>query len=311
MSLHSHSRKAAVALLAGAGLLVLAACGSDAKGAGGAGDAATLDTLKPGVLKVAIEPYAPYTSMVGGKDTGLDADILAAAAENLGLEIENQVTDFNGMLGGVQSHRVDLSIGGIAWTADRAKEGLFTDPAYYSPPAMAVHGSAKVSTIADLEGKDLGTVTGYVWVKSIKAIKGATLHAYPDANGVFSDLNSGRIEVGFLDPLIIIDAKKKRPDFDFTTQYLTPPTAEEIKAQPDLEYLAPYQVSFYIAKEEPKLEAALSKEIDKMYSNGELADLITKYGGDPDEFLEPTPEMSTARQGVDRPKDWSAPESTS
>jgi ABC-type amino acid transport substrate-binding protein len=307
MSLSSRPRRAAAALLGSASLLVLAACGNDA---GATGTAADLDTLEPGVIKVAIQPYAPYTSMEGGKLVGLDADILAAAAKRLDLEIEPQVTDFNGMLGGVQSHRVDISIGGIAWTADRQKEGLFTDPAYYSPPAMAVHGSDTFATVADLEGRDLGTVTGYVWVKSIKAIKGATLHAFPDANGVFSDLNSGRIDVGFLDPLIIIDAKKKRPDFDFTTQYLTPPTAAEIQAEPALDYLAPYQVSFYIAKQAPKLEAALSEEIDKMYASGELADLITKYGGDPDQFLTPTPEISAARQGVDRPEDWKAPEPT-
>jgi ABC-type amino acid transport substrate-binding protein len=307
MSLSSRPRRAAAALLGSASLLVLAACGNDAEATGTAAD---LDTLEPGVIKVAIQPYAPYTSMEGGKLVGLDADILAAAAKRLDLEIEPQVTDFNGMLGGVQSHRVDISIGGIAWTADRQKEGLFTDPAYYSPPAMAVHGSDTFATVADLEGRDLGTVTGYVWVKSIKAIKGATLHAFPDANGVFSDLNSGRIDVGFLDPLIIIDAKKKRPDFDFTTQYLTPPTAAEIQAEPALDYLAPYQVSFYIAKQAPKLEAALSEEIDKMYASGELADLITKYGGDPDQFLTPTPEISAARQGVDRPEDWKAPEPT-
>src|SRR3954454_10923355 len=198
MSLHTRPRMAALALLAVAGLLTVAACGSDAKASG---PTATLDTLKPGVIKVAIEPYAPYTSMVGGKDTGLDAAILAAAAAKLGLKVENQVTDFNGMLGGVQSHRVDISIGGIAWTADRQKEGLFTDPVYYSPPAMAVHGSDTYKTIADLEGKDLGTVTGYVWVKAIQSIPCATLHAYPDANGVFNDLSSGRIQAGFLDPL--------------------------------------------------------------------------------------------------------------
>ena len=308
MSLSSRPRRAAAALLGSASLLLLAACGNDAEATG---TAAGLDTLESGVIKVAIQPYAPYTSMEGGKLVGLDADILAAAAKRLDLEIEPQVTDFNGMLGGVQSHRVDISIGGIAWTADRQKEGLFTDPAYYSPPAMAVHGSDTFATVADLEGRDLGTVTGYVWVKSIKAIKGATLHAFPDANGVFSDLNSGRIDVGFLDPLIIIDAKKKRPDFDFTTQYLTPPTAAEIQAEPALDYLAPYQVSFYIAKQAPKLEAALSEEIDKMYASGELADLITKYGGDPDQFLTPTPEISAARQGVDRPEDWKAPEPTS
>jgi ABC-type amino acid transport substrate-binding protein len=304
MTLTPTIRRAVLTCLAGACAVTLAACGGDEPSA----EAAGLDTIDPGVIRVAIQPYAPYTSLEADKLTGLDSDILTAAADNLGLEIQPQLTDFNGMLGGVQSRRVDVAIGGIAWSEDRQKEGLFTDPAYYSPPAMAVHGSATYETIEDLEGLDLGTVTGYVWVNSIKAIPGAELHTYPDANGVINDLASGRIQVGFLDPLIIIDAKEKRPDLDFTAQYLTPPTAEQIKKSPDLGYLAPYQVSFYVAPEEPKLEAAISEEIDKMYANGDLADLIEEYGGDPAQFLVSTPEMSTSRQGVDRPDDWAAPE---
>jgi len=301
--IRSHTRPGvALAVLATVAPLALASCSDDVSA-----KASTLDTIEPGVIRVAVQPYAPYTSVEAGELTGLDSDILKAAADNLGLEIQPQVTDFNGMLGGVQSHRVDMSIGGIAWSEERQEEGLFTDPAYYSPPAMAVHGDETFSTVSDLEDQDLGTVTGYVWVKSIQSIPGAELHAYPDANGVFNDLNSGRLDVGFLDPLIIIDALKKRPDFDFQTEYLTPPTADEIKAEPALEYLAPYQVSFYVAEEEPRLEEAISKEIDKMYENGELEDLIDKYGGDPQQFLVPTPEMSTSRQGVDRPDDWKAP----
>ena len=308
MRLISLSRRVGLGLASGVCIAALVAC---AGGGDVSAEAAGLDTIEPGVIRVAVQPYAPYTSLKADKLTGLDSDILNAAAENLGLKVQPQLTDFNGMLGGVQSRRVDVAIGGIAWSEARQKEGLFTDPVYYSPPAMAVHGSEKYSTIADLEGKDLGTVTGYVWVKAIKALPGATLHAYPDANGVFNDLSSGRIQAGFLDPLIIIDAKAKRPDFDFTTQYLTPPTAEQVKAVPALEYLAPYQVSFYVAKQEPKLEAALSKEIDAMYQNGKLAELIKKYGGDPEQFLVPTPEISKARQGVDRAANWTAPESTS
>jgi len=299
-------RRAALTCLAGACAVTLAACGGDEPSA----EAAGLDTIDPGVIRVAIQPYAPYTSLEADKLTGLDSDILTAAADNLGLEIQPQLTDFNGMLGGVQSRRVDIAIGGIAWSEERQKEGLFTDPAYYSPPAMAVHGPATYETIEDLEGLDLGTVTGYVWVNSIKAIPGAELHTYPDANGVINDLAAGRIQVGFLDPLIIIDAKEKRPDLDFTAQYLTPPTAEQIEAAPDLGYLAPYQVSFYVAPGEPELEAAISEEIDAMYANGDLAELIEEYGGDPAQFLVPTPEMSTSRQGVDRPDDWAAPEWT-
>jgi len=308
MPLNSLSRRVGLGLASGVCIAALTACGggdnSSAKTAG-------LDTIDPGVIRVAVQPYAPYTTVQAVKLTGLDSDILNAAAQNLGLQVQPQLTDFNGMLGGVQSRRVDVAIGGIAWPEARQKEGLFSDPAYYSPPAMAVHGSEKYSTIADLEGKDLGTVTGYVWVKAIQALPGATLHAYPDANGVFNDLSSGRIQAGFLDPLIIIDAKAKRPDFDFTTQYLTPPTADLIKAVPALACLAPYQVSFYVAKQEPKLEAALSKEIDAMYQNGKLAELIKKYGGDPEQFLMPTPEISKARQGVDRAANWTAPGSTS
>lgn len=308
MRLNCLSRRVGLGLASGVCITALVAC---AGGGGVSAEAAGLDTIDPGVIVVAVQPYAPYTSLKADKLSGLDSDVLNAAAENLGLKVQPQLTDFNGMLGGVQSRRVDVAIGGIAWSEARQKEGLFTDPVYYSPPAMAVHGSEKYSTIADLEGKDLGTVTGYVWVKAIKALPGATLHAYPDANGVLNDLSSGRIQAGFLDPLIIIDAKAKRPDFDFTTQYLTPPTAQQVKAVPALEYLAPYQVSFYVAKQEPKLEAALSKEIDAMYQNGKLAELIKKYGGDPEQFLVPTPEISKARQGVDRAANWTAPESTS
>src|ERR671911_759969 len=101
----------------------LAACGNDPVSA----EAAGLDTLDPGVIRVAIQPYAPYTSLTAGKLSGLDSDILAAAAERLDLRVEPTLTDFNGMLGGVQSHRVDVSIGGVAWAGGSQQEGVFPD----------------------------------------------------------------------------------------------------------------------------------------------------------------------------------------
>src|SRR5256885_719841 len=95
-------RSLVVALSATLTLTTVAACGSD-------GDApknvsartAALGTLTPGVIKVAVEPYAPYTSVQGGKIVGLDGDILSYVAKKLGLQIKPQVTDFAGMLAGV------------------------------------------------------------------------------------------------------------------------------------------------------------------------------------------------------------------
>ncbi|CAM5386395.1 L-cystine-binding protein TcyA [Streptomyces alboniger] len=301
-------RSLALALSTLLSLSTVAACGSDSDAPTKvSAKTAALGTLTPGVIKVAVQPYAPYTSVQHDKIVGLDGDILGYVAKKLGLQVEPQVTDFAGMLAGVQSRRVDITIGGVAWTADRQKQGLFTDPPYYSPPAMAVRDGKTYRTVDDLKGRNLGTVEGYVWVKSIQAVPGAKLHAYPDANGVFDDLGAGRVDVGFLDPLIIIAAQKQRPDLKIATEYLTPPTAAQVKAQPAYQYFQPYQTGFYLPRKATRLEKAISAQIDAMYTNGELAKLVKKYGGDPEQFLKPAADVATARRGVDRPADWTPP----
>jgi polar amino acid transport system substrate-binding protein len=265
------------------------------------------NTIDPGVMKVAIEPYMPYTAFDNSKLVGLDSDILEAVAQKLGLKLEPKITDFTGMLASVQARRVDISIGGIAWSVARQKVGLFTDPPYYSPPAIAVHGKANYPDIASLEEKTLGTVTGYVWVKGIQEVPGATARTYPNANGVFQDLAAGRIDVGFLDPLLIIYEQHERPNMPFRIEYLRPPSSAELAQHPDFKYFEPYMTAFYLPKEEPKLEQAVSEQIDAMYKSGELAKLIAKWGGDPKEFLIPSPDMAAQRRGVDRPQDWNPP----
>ena len=266
-----------------------------------------LELMKPGTLVVAVQPYMPYTAVKDGKLVGLDSDILTAVADKLSLKMEINVTDFPGMLASVQTQRADITIGGIAWSDARQKVGLFTDPPYYSPPAMAVSGTASFPDVASLEGKNLGTVTGYVWAKSIAQVPNATPHTYPQADSVFQDLSSGRLDVGFLDPLLIIYQQKERPDMKFRVAYLAPPTADEIKAHPDYQYFQPYMTGFYLPKEAPNLAKAVSDQIDAMYKDGSLAALVTKWGGDPKQFLVPSPEMAAQRRGVDRPADWSPP----
>src|SRR5512132_2940991 len=279
--------------------LLAAGCGSSDSGGGGTGKTAQrYDTIEPGVLKVAVESYMPYTALRGGKLVGLDSDIIDSIAKKLDLKVEPQLTDFNGMLGGVQSRRVDITVGGVAWSKERQQQGLFTDPPYYSPPAMGVHSGKTYSTVDELQGQRLGTVTGYVWVKSIKAVPGAKLGAYPNANGVFDDLGSGRLDVGFLDPLLLIYYQKQRPDAKIETEYLTPPSDQEVKQHPDYEFFRPYMTSFYLPKQEPKLEKAISAQIRAMYQSGEMAKLIKKWGGDPAKFLTPSPWMAAMRRGV-------------
>jgi ABC-type amino acid transport substrate-binding protein len=300
-------RRAALAMAVAVLALGAAACGSDDGEQAAAGGAAKLDTIEDGVLKVAVASYMPYTAVKGDQIVGLDGEIIESIAKKLGLRVEPQLTDFNGMLGGVQSRRVDITVGGVAWSEERQKQGLFTDPPYYSPPAMGVRSGKTYSTVEDLENSRLGTVSGYVWVKSIKAVPGAKLGAYPNANGVFDDLGSGRLDVGFLDPLLIFYQQKQRPDQQIEAQYLEPPSDEQVEEHPEYEFFRPYMTSFYVPKEARKLEQAVSREIRAMYESGEMAKLIDKYGGDSKAFLTPSPWMADLRRGVDRPADWAPP----
>jgi ABC-type amino acid transport substrate-binding protein len=310
------SRRLVACVVVAALASVLAACGSKSSSEGtstiassnSASVAKKLDTLQPGVLKVAIEPYAPYTSMSGGKQVGLEADMLNAVAQKLGLKVQTTVTDFTGMISGVQTHRYDITTGGIAWSKERQQKGLFTDPLYYSPTALGVTNGKTYKSFKDLEGLRLGTVTGYVWVNGIKQIPGAKLHAYPNVQAIFDDLKSNRIDAAVIDPLLLVEAQQKRPDLHMKVEYLTePPSDADVKAHPDFAWFRQYQVAWYIPKQSPKLEQAISQQIREMYKNGEMAKIIEKYRGAPDQFLKPGPWISSSRQGTDRPASWQAP----
>lgn len=311
-SLLAATLAAAVAMIAAAGLFTASGSARSLRAARLAKHATPastnkLGTITPGVMKVAIESYMPYTGLKNGKIDGLDGDIINYVAKKLGLKVQPVLTDFTGMLGDVQSHRVDITVGGVAWSATRAKAGIFTDPPYYSPPAMAVQGGKVYKTVQSLEGLNIGTVTGYVWVNSIKQIPRATLHAYPSATSVFSDLSAGRINIGFLDPLLILYYQHQNASSGVKGEYLTPPSAAEVKAHPAWQYFQPYMTGYYLPKQESTLEQAVSKQIDDMYKNGKLKTLIKKWGGNPSQFLVPSAGMAGQRHSVDRPKSWKPP----
>jgi ABC-type amino acid transport substrate-binding protein len=172
---------------------------------------------------------------------------------------------------------------------------------------MAVVGDKNYQTIDDLKGKTVGTVTGYVWEKPIKEIPGVTAKVYQDAATFFNDLGTGRLDVGFIDPLLVTYQAQQNPNTKFKLVYFTPPTDAQIAANPDYADFRQIQIAFYVAQQAPKLEKALDAQIDAMYTNGKLAAMVSKWGGDPNAFLKPAPYLDTVRQGVDRPADWKLP----
>ena len=286
-------------------VLALAACGSSSTKAPTAAN--PLQLITPGTLTVSIEPYMPYVGEQNGKLTGLDGEIITQAAKNLGLKIKIVTSDFPGQLAAVQSHRVDVAIGSITWTAERAGVGLFTDPTYYSPEVMIEHKGSDYTNISQLVGKPVGTIVSYSEIPALQAIPGATLHTYPSAANMYSDITDGRIVAGFADALINIYVAQHEPQLDLVSHTLDPITAQQLAQHPAYKNVEPELEAFYIPKQEPALEKALNGQIDKFYKNGTEAKMLQQWGADPKIWLHAPSYAAAERIGVDRPKGWIAP----
>lgn len=282
----------------------LAGCSSSGGSGGGDGDSG-INTVEDGKLIVTFGPYMPYSGEEGGEAVGLDGDMINEIADRLDLDVEIAVTDFAGMLSGVQTHRADVAIGTINWTAERAESGLYTDDTYYNPPVVGSPEGEDYSTIEDLEGKKIGTVTGYSFVDAIPEIDGAEAVLFPRMEDVVEAFAGGRVDAILLDPLVVTYTAQQRPDIKLQTNYLEAPTPEQIEEKPGLTALLPAITALYTGDE--SVEAALTKEIRAMYADGTMAELIESVGGDPEEYLKAPTEVTDRRIGVDREDGWTPP----
>lgn len=295
------------ALAASAALVVsLAGCASSGDEASGSDSTTSgINTVEDGKLIVTFGPYMPYSGEEDGKAVGLDGDMINEIADRLGLEVEIAVTDFAGMLSGVQTHRADVAIGTINWTEDRAASGLYTDDTYYNPPVIGGPEGTDYKTISDLEGKKIGTVTGYSFVDAIPEIDGAEAVLFPRMEDVVEAFAGGRVDAILLDPLVVTYTSQQRPDIKLKTNYLEAPTPDQIKEKPGLSALLPAITALYSGDE--SVEQALTEQIRAMYADGTMDKLIESVGGDPDEYLEAPVEVTDRRIGVDREEDWTPP----
>ncbi len=290
-----------------AAMLTVMACGGGAISTSSS-SAADYGLITPGQVTVAISTdNMPYNGLKDGQLTGLDGELFAKAAADLGLKVQPVEIDFTGLLAGVQSRRYDIGIGDVAWRAARAQKGLFTDPPFYSPAVAAEKPGLHASTISSLSGLNLGTQDSFFFIDGLKKIPGAHLHLYPSQQTLFADLDAGRIDVAFLDPLGMVQAHKLAPNLKFDEVTFIPPTSQELTSTPEYGVFLPFMDAWYLNSSEQKLEDALNKEILKFYSSGFEAQEVKKWGGNPDEMLKPAASFATDRRGADRPANWNPP----
>jgi polar amino acid transport system substrate-binding protein len=212
-------------------VLVLAGCGSSGSGTS---STATTATTTPssvnatiaaqvpaaikskGTLTVATEAqYAPNEFLASDGHTiiGMDADMMKAIGEVMGLKVEMVNADFEAIIPGLAAGRYDVGASSFTDTKEREKVVDFVD--YFSAGiSFYAKSSANpgVTEVGDLCGKTVAVEKGTVEQEEAEAQskkctkagkKSVSALSFPGQNAVNLAVSSGRAELGMADSPVV------------------------------------------------------------------------------------------------------------
>ena len=103
------------------------------------------------VLRMGTNAYfKPYEYYEGEKIIGIDAEIAAAIAEKLGMELEIVDMQFDSIITAVNEGSVDFGMAGMTVTEERKKEVDFTTSYANGVQSIIVPEGSKIKTVDDL-----------------------------------------------------------------------------------------------------------------------------------------------------------------
>ena len=125
------------------------------------GTEAALPTAVEGVLTMATNAaFPPYEYIEGGEIVGIDAEIAAAIAEKLGLEVQIEDMEFDAIIEAVKSGKADIGLAGMTVTPDRAEEVNFTASYATGVQVVIVTEDSAITSVDDLFAEGASNVIG-------------------------------------------------------------------------------------------------------------------------------------------------------
>ncbi len=252
-------KKAPFALAAAA--LMLTACGSSSTGAT---TESGVSLISEGKLTVCTNPpYAPFEYEENGKIVGLDADIAAAIASDLGVEAEMFTTSFEGIQSGValSSKQCDIALSGITITDERKTVMNFTDSYVDDNLAILVPAGSDIKSDADLSGRNIGVQQATSGEKYAQEA-GANTVQYEDNGLLLQAVQTGQVDA-IVGNITVLS--------EMLTSDSSLSVVQEIETGE--------QIAGAVATENTALLDSANATLKKMEEGGRLADLREKYLG--------------------------------
>ncbi len=248
--------------------LSLAACGSDnasTEPSGETGDASETGYIlaEEGKFTFASSgEFSPFSVTNGeGVMTGFDIDVAEAVAKELGLEPNQQKFKFASIVEGVKTGRFDAAVASHTVTDERKEQVNFSTPYYYSGPQIFTRPDSDLSTLEDLEGKEIAVSKGSTYAKTAQEVT-ENIKVYDSDVTALEALSKGKHDAVIT---------------DFVTGKTAIGKGLEIKGQ---KLLGRSEQAIAVSKENEKLLEDINKALETLRENGTLQEISKKYIGE-------------------------------
>ena len=219
--------------------------------------------LKEGVIKVGIEgTYPPFT--YHGSLAGYDVEVAQKIAESIGVEVEFVETDWDSLLAGVDSGRLDTVINDVTVTDERKEKYDFSNPYFFITRQITVKkgNPQNIHSIEDLNGKKLATNATNAYIDTYESW-GLTIVPIDSSEEQADLLISGRTDVGTFNSVTMSDYLEQHPDAEIEVAFVIPDSEE--------------QIAIPVRKGETRLLDEINKALAELDASGELKALSEKY----------------------------------
>lgn len=226
-------------------------------------------TVKEGKLIMATNAeFPPYEYHENDEIVGIDAEIAAAIAEKLGLELQIEDMSFDSIISSIEAGKADIGIAGMTVTEDRKKSVNFTDTYATGVQVVIVKEDSPITDAADLTaegssytvGVQTGTTGDIYCSDDIEAEGLGKIERYNKGADAVQSLVSGKIDC------VVID---NEPAKEFVT-------ANEGLKILDTEYVKE-DYAIAVAKDNDKLTESINDALKELIADGTVQEILDKY----------------------------------
>lgn len=251
-------------LSAAAVAVTLSACGSNAPADSQAeGESLLSHVQESGVLTVGTEgTYRPFSFHEGNDLVGYDVEITEAVGEKLGVDVEFQETQWDGIFAGLDSERFDVIANQVTINAEREEKYLFSTPYTVSNGVVVTAAdNTDITDFASLEGKTTAQSLTSNWYDAAQDA-GANVEAVEGWAQAVTLLKQGRVDATINDKLTYLDS-----------QITTPDDSIKIAA----ESTDQSKVAVALRQDSADLRDAINTALDELRADGTLKEISEKY----------------------------------